>query len=522
MQHAADQTMPRASAPAADPATILDVAGVSRRFGPVVANDDISFSLRQGEILGLLGENGAGKSTLIRVIFGLIAPDEGAVRTGRGDRIKAPSDALAAGIGVVHQHFALADNMSVLDNISAGAEPLLSWRRERDAARNRLMKLSKRFGLVVDPDARVGSLSVGERQRVEILKALYRDASILILDEPTAVLTPSEADALFGVLKGMVAEGLSIILVSHKLREIRDVCDRVVVLRQGAVVLEARTAGLEPDALSTAMVGSIPPALARPATRKSRKPALELVKLTARGRFGVVGISDVSFAVHRGEILGVAGVSGNGQTTLSDVLCGLVRHRSGELRLFGQAVSGATPTKMIAAGVGRIAEDRESDGLVYPLSVAENAILERRRNGVFSRWGFLRNGQIRAAAEALISEQDVRCPGPDAPVAQLSGGNAQKVILGRIMALHPRLIVASQPTRGLDVGAARLVRQRLLDVAADGVAVVLISEDGEELLDLSDRLLAMVGGRASESVPRSALDDGALGRMLGGDWPCPA
>ncbi|MGY6632533.1 MAG: ABC transporter ATP-binding protein [Alkalilacustris sp.] len=505
---------PRASATAAP--EVLALRGITKRFGAVLANDAVSLTLRQGEILALLGENGAGKTTLMNILFGHYAADEGSVEVfGQPLPPGRPRAAIAAGVGMVHQHFTLAGNLSVLDNVMLGTEPL--WRpvSRRRAGRARLMALSDRFGLPVDPDARVGRLSVGERQRVEILKALYRDARVLILDEPTAVLARPEAQRLFETLRGMTQAGLSLIFISHKLGEVMAASDRVAVLRGGRLVAERRTADTSAAELAELMVGrrvTRPVRQARP--RGAPVLRLEGVRAVVHGE---TRLHDVSLTVHAGEILGIVGVAGNGQSALGAVVAGTQHPAAGRVLLRGRDLTGRPARQFVAQGMGRIPEDRHEEGAVGDLPVWENAVLERLR-GPFARWGFVRRRAARAHARDLIARFDIRGAGPDTPTRQLSGGNMQKLILGRNLAAAPDFILANQPTRGLDEGAIAAVHAELLAARDRGAAILLISEELDEALGLSDTLRAIAGGRLSEPVPAEAADARILGLMMAGMW----
>ena len=495
---------------------VLQLDHITKRFGPLTANDAISLTLHQGEILALLGENGAGKTTLMNILFGHYVADEGAIRVfGEALPPGSPREAIAAGIGMVHQHFTLGENLTALDNIVLGTESLWSWRQHKRRAREKLAQLSADFGLSVHPDARIADLSVGERQRVEILKALYRDARILILDEPTAVLTPQEVEALFATLKKMVAQGLSIIFISHKLNEVMAVADRVAVLRQGAVVADFPIAETSKEGLAALMVGreiAQPERIAMPAG----DAVLELEGVTVAGPHGKPLLDGLDLSVRAHEIVGIAGVSGNGQAALAELISGLLAPESGSLRLYGQAVNGADPAAMVAWGVGRVPEDRHAVGCIGDFSVKENLILESYGAPDFCRLGFLRSGAIKTNAAEKIDGFDVRGAGPETPIRSLSGGNMQKVILARVLAAGPKLILANQPTRGLDVGAAAYVQQRLFDARAQGAGVVLISEDLDELLLMSDRVAVIYHGRLSAPIAAEAADLTELGLLMSG------
>jgi simple sugar transport system ATP-binding protein len=494
---------------------VLRLAGITKRFAALVANDAIDLELRKGEILALLGENGAGKTTLMSILFGHYVADEGAVLvaddagTLRPLPPGSPHAALAAGIGMVHQHFTLAGNLTALDNIVLGTEPLWWPRQRRQAARVRLDGLMRASGLAVDLDAPIAKLSVGEAQRVEILKALYRDARILILDEPTAVLTPQEAEQLFAVLRRLAGQGLAVVFISHKLGEVMALSDRVAVLRGGRKVADLPTREADRARLAELMVGRVVPERRRESLPPGA-PCLELAAVRAPG------LEPVDLVVHEHEIVGVAGVAGNGQAALSGLLCGLVAPLAGTLHLAGRPWPVGGPAAVIAAGVARIPEDRNRDGVIGDLTIAENAILADCRRTVLQRAGVLRPSAVIAHARRLIETYDVRCTGPDQPVRLLSGGNVQKLILGRELERRPLLIVANQPGRGLDVGAVAYVHDRLLDARERGAGILLISEDLDELLALADRIAVIYRGRLGPALPTETLSLARLGLMMAG------
>jgi len=478
------------------PPPVLRLSGITKRFGALVANDAISLELASGEVLALLGENGAGKSTLVNILFGHYVGDAGAIEAfGEPLPPGDPASALAAGIGMVHQHFTLGDNLSVLDNVLLGTEKL--WRpfSRRREARARLTEISKQFGLTVDANARIADLSVGERQRVEILKALYRGARILILDEPTAVLTPQESEALFATLKTLVADGLSIIFISHKLDEVLAVSQRIAVLRQGRLVAIRDPAASSKAELAELMVGRRVDAPVRKLTRGVSTPEvlLSVRELTAGGK-----LTRASFEVRRGEIFGIAGVSGNGQAQLADALCGLLPPAQGEIRIGNRSIS-PDPHAFVHARVGRVPEDRSSVGIIGDLAIWENAISERYREPRFARTGWLQRDAAKAQAQRIVEQFDVRCSGLDAPAKSMSGGNIQKLILGRALVDDPQIIIASQPTWGLDVGAVSYIHGELLAARERGAAIVLISEDLDELFAIADRIAVMFHGVLSEA-----------------------
>ncbi len=507
----------QAAADAKPEDVVLRLSGITKRFGPLLANDAISLDLHRGEVLALLGENGAGKTTLMNILFGHYVADDGTIEAfGEALPPGSPKAALTRGIGMVHQHFTLADNLTVLDNVVLGTEPLWRPRSRHAEARARLAALSETFGLVVRPEARIADLSVGERQRVEILKALYRDARILILDEPTAVLTPQETEALFATLQKLVARGLAIIFISHKLHEVMAVSRRVVVLRQGKLVAERQTTTTDRHELAELMVG-------RPIPEPKVEPMplgpvlLDLSGATVASSQGSrLALQEASLRLHGNEIVGIAGVSGNGQGALADLVSGIAKPASGSVSLFGQEIHHFDPACMVSYGVARIPEDRHAVGLVGDLSLEENLISSRYRDAPFSQRGLIDWKAARSFATRVIADYDVRCPGPQAETRLLSGGNMQKLILGREMARSPRIILANQPTRGLDVGAVGYVHQQLLKARAAGAGILLISEDLDELLVLSDRIVVMYRGRVSPPMARSDVTIRQLGLMMAG------
>jgi ABC-type uncharacterized transport system ATPase subunit len=475
----------------------LELRGITKRFPGVVANDRIDFDLQPGEVHALLGENGAGKSTLMNVLYGLYRPDEGEIRIGgQPVTMHSPKDAIERGIGMVHQHFMLIPVMTVAENIVLGTEP----RREGvlldlSAAERRVRELSEQYGLNVDPQARIRDISVGRQQRVEILKALYRGADILILDEPTAVLTPQEATELFGVLRSLTEQGLSIIFISHKLNEVLTISDRITVLRRGQKVETLATAGATEASLARLMVGR------EVLLRVDKPPAdtgetlLEIKNLSVVDDRGLEAVRDVSLDVRAGEIVGIAGVDGNGQTELIDAITGLRRPASGTISVGGRDMTKANARKVLDEGMGHIPEDRQARGLVLEFTLTENLALEDYRSPPDSRWGWLFPRRLLARARRLLREFDVRGGGPTARASALSGGNQQKVVIAREVGRDPRVLVAAQPTRGLDVGAIEYVHRRLITVRDEHKAVLLVSLELEEILSLSDRILVLYEGR---------------------------
>ena len=492
---------------------VLRLYRISKAFGALKANDAVSLDLRRGEVVALLGENGAGKTTLMNILFGHYVADEGGVEVfGQPLPSGNPRAALAAGVGMVHQHFTLAGNLTVLENITLGTESL--WSHGSSGAREKVERLSRDFGLAVHPDAKVGRLSVGERRRVEILKALFRDARILILDEPTAVLTPQESEALFATLRKATALGLSVIFISHKLHEVMAIADRCVVLRHGRVVGEVDTHATDKGALAALMVGgelSLPRAEARAAGAVLMK--LDGVSTPDRG--AAPGLKSVTLELRAGQITGLAGVSGNGQAALAEIVAGLALPLQGEITLKDTSVAGWSPREALARGVARIPEDRHHQGSIADFDLTENAVLEGYR-ARFSRRGWMNWRAARAFAEELIKGYDVRCPGPSTRIRLLSGGNMQKLILGRAMAPGPEIILANQPVRGLDVGAIAYVQGQLIAARDRGAAVLLISEDLDEIIGLSDIIHVMSQGRLSPGFARGTMTAAELGLWMAG------
>ena len=495
---------------------VLRLDRITKRFGPLVANDQISLELKRGEVVALLGENGAGKTTLMNILFGHYVADEGTVEVfGKPLPPGNPRAALQAGIGMVHQHFTLADNLSVMDNIRLGTEPLLSLRSGRAAAKTKVEALSRDFGLVVNPDARVGSLTVGERQRVEILKALFRDAKILILDEPTAVLTPQETDALFETLRKATARGLSIVFISHKLHEVMAIADRCIVLRHGKVVGEVDTANTDRAALAAMMVGGTV-TMPKAEYRDGGPSLFRFVSVTTPNKGAAPGLKSVNLDLPSGQIVGLAGVSGNGQAAIADLVSGLAIPISGEIIVLGNKVPNWSPRMAIRCGIARIPEDRHKTGTIADFNLTENAVLEGYFRDGFSRRGWIDWKAAEGFASDIIGKYDVRCPGPQARIRLLSGGNMQKLILGRVLEPKPEIILANQPVRGLDVGAIAYVHSRLIAARDAGAAVLLISEDLDEIQSLSDVIHVVSEGRLSPAFKRGSKTAAELGLWMAG------
>ena len=497
-------------------APILEMRGISKRFPGVVANDGVDLDLYPSEVLALLGENGAGKSTLMNILVGLYRPDAGEVRVhGRRAEIDSPRAAADLGIGMVHQNFMLVETMTVAENIVLGL-PGLPFVPDMEQVSERIRELSARYNLQVDPRAYIWQLSVGEQQRVEILKLIYRGAEILILDEPTAVLTPQEAQELAGVLQRMTGEGKSAIFITHKMDEVMAFSHRVMVLRQGRVVATRRTAETTPQELARLMVGR--EVLFRLDKEPCRpgEPVLSVRGLYAENDKGLPALRGVTLDICGGEILGIAGVAGNGQRELAEVITGLRRASSGQVLVRGRDMANRSPLEIIQAGVSHIPEDRVEMGLVGNMAVAENLAMKGYRQAPLARRGVLQPQQILDFARRMIDAFRISTPGPQTRVKFLSGGNLQKTILAREITACGGLLVAVHPTRGLDVGATEAVRRMLLEQRAKGMAVLLISEDLEELLAVSDRIAVMFEGEIMGTVPADGADVEALGLMMAG------
>jgi ABC-type uncharacterized transport system ATPase subunit len=497
------------------------MAGITKRFPGVLANDDVSFEAAIGEVHALLGENGAGKTTLSNILTGLYRPDEGDVELyGEPVRFHSPRDALDAGVCMVHQHFRLVAQFTVAENIVLGdhRKESRSFFLRGHSIERTVADLADRYRLGVHPRARVWQLSVGEQQRVEILKALYRDARILIMDEPTAVLTPQEAVALFATLRSMADEGKTVIFISHKLHEVKAVSDRVTVLRGGRTVDTLTTAEASLRSLAALMVGREIEA-ARPlehARALSDVLTLEVEGLTVPGDRGETAVKEVSFSLREGEIVGVAGVAGNGQRELAEAISGMRDIAAGSIRVAGRALRGGDPRQAIMAGVAHVPEDRLGTGLAPSLSVTSNVAIKTYRGRSLSRGPLLALRRMRDLALGIIRRYDVKTPGPETPVRNLSGGNLQKLILGREFEDNPLVLVAAQPTRGLDVGALETVHAYLRDAAASGVAILLLSEDLDEIRALADRILVMYEGEIAGELRAGAASIEEIGLLMAG------
>jgi general nucleoside transport system ATP-binding protein len=497
---------------------VLEMRGITKRFPGIVANDAVDFDLYPGEVHALLGENGAGKSTLMNILYGLYTPDEGEIVVkGERVRMESPREAIDLGIGMVHQHFMLIPVMTVAENVVLGQEP----RREGllldfDKAEQRVGELARSFKFSIDPHALVQTLSVGTQQRVEILKALYRSADILIMDEPTAVLTPPEARELFEILKTLTREGMAVIFISHKLDEVLEISDRITTLRRGKVIETVPREGATEAGLARMMVGR--EVLLRVDKRPSDpgEPVLSVDHLSVLDERGLPAVRDVSFQVREREIVGIAGVDGNGQTELIDALTGLRRVESGSIVVAGHDLTGGDAREHLDEGVGHIPEDRQRRGLVLEFSLAENLSLYAYRQPPVSRLGWLSPRRMIDRARSLLSAYDVRGGGPQTRAGALSGGNQQKVVLAREVERDPKVLIAAQPTRGLDVGAIEFVHRRLVEERDEGRAILLVSFELEEVLSLSDRILVVYEGEIVGEYPPTATQEELGLAMIGG------
>jgi len=498
---------------------LLDVKNLSRSFGKVQANKDITLHVRRGEIVALLGENGAGKSTLMNQIFGLISPDTGEV-TIKGDKtpIKDPKDAISRGIGMVHQHFQLVPVMTVAENLMLGHESVKGGFLDLDSARAMVRELSAKHGLAVDPDAEVEDLPVGTQQRVEILKALSRKVDLLILDEPTAVLTPQETDELLGVMKDLANGGTSIVFITHKLREVLAVADRIYVLRHGAVVGQVDdVAGSTTTDLATMMVGrSVVLNVEKPPATPG-EVVLDVNDLHVKDDRNLEAVRGFTVQVRAGEIVGIAGVEGNGQRELVEALAGMRKVTSGSMSLGDMDLTKANPYTTHHAGLGHIPEDREKHGLVGAYSIADNLVLNEYDQEPYAKGGVRQFDAVRANAEKLREEFDIRSSGVGQSAGSLSGGNKQKVVVAREMSFGPKLLMAAQPTRGVDVGSIEFIHKRIVAARDAGAGVLLVSAELDEILSLSDRIAVVHGGQVVAEMPAEGADRAQIGRLMAGD-----
>jgi len=495
----------------------LELRKVTKRFPGVLANDRVDFDVKTGEVHALLGENGAGKSTLMKILYGLYHPDEGEILlNGKPVMIDSPTDSINLGIGMIHQHFMLVESLTVAENVALGLPSSRGLLTDLDRVSRRILELADIYGLKIDPDAYIWQLSVGQQQRVEIIKALYRGAALLILDEPTAVLTPQEVDELFVIMRQMVKDGHALIFISHKLHEVIAISNRVSVLRDGRLIGTRSTSETTKQDLANWMVGrEVGFAPDRGEARRG-EIRLQLTKLSCGSDRGTPGLRGVSLDVHAGEILGIAGVSGNGQRELAETITGLRRVTAGKITLEGEDVTNLLPAELTERMLSYIPEERMRDGMIKDFTVAENMILREHHKQPYSHSGFLNLGEIARHSEKLINQFQVKTPSLETPAKSLSGGNIQKVVIARELSRQPRAIVAAQPTRGLDIGATEYVRQQLIEQRKEGTAILLISEDLDEILALSDRIAVIYEGQIMDIIPREEATPEKLGLLMAG------
>ncbi|MED1852572.1 ABC transporter ATP-binding protein [Brevibacillus borstelensis] len=497
--------------------TVVEMRGITKRFPGIIANDNINLVVKKGEIHALLGENGAGKSTLMNVLFGLYQPEEGEILINEKPvKITSPSVANDLGIGMVHQHFMLVEKFTVTENIVLGNEPKSGLQIDMQSAIKAVEKLSNQYGLKVDPRAKIEDISVGMQQRVEILKTLYRGADILIFDEPTAVLTPQEIVELIEIMHNLVKEGKTIILITHKLKEIMAVCDTVTIIRRGKVIDSVGVKDTNPDDLAAKMVGREVNFRVDKKEANPKEVILSVENITAMGNRGVNALNSISLEVRSGEILGIAGVDGNGQSELIEVLTGLRKASSGRVLLKGQDITNKTPRVISESGLSHIPEDRHKHGLVLDFPMSENMVLETYFHPEFNKNGFLDYAAIDKHAGKLIEEFDVRTPSIHTPARALSGGNQQKAIIAREVNKDPDLLIAAQPTRGLDVGAIEFIHRRLIEQRDKGKAVLLLSLELDEIINVSDRIAVIYEGQIVGIVDAKQTDEQELGLMMSG------
>ncbi len=496
---------------------MLELRGITKRFPGVLANDDVSFDLKAGEVHALLGENGAGKSTLMKILYGLYEPDAGEVLVnGSVTSISDPADAIAQGIGMVHQHFMLVPSLTVAENVALGLDSSRRPFTDLDKVAARIRELGETYGLSIDSDAAVWQLSVGERQRIEILKALYRDAHILVLDEPTAVLTPQEVDDLFVTFGRMTDEGKGLIFISHKLHEVLEVSGRITVMRLGKVVGSVQTAEATRQILAELMVGRDVSFVPDKAPREPAEVLLAIRNLTVAGDRGLNAVNGLNLEVRAGEIVGIAGVSGNGQREFAEAVAGMRDIESGTIELSGVDIAGAGPSIARANGLGYVPEERMHEGMIGAFTVAENLILVHHDEDEFSNRGMLRFPAIRRHAERLVEEYAIKTPSIDTHGSSLSGGNIQKMIMARELDAEPAVLLAAQPTRGVDIGAAEYIHSRLIAQRDAGVAVLMISEDLDEVLAVADRIAVMYEGEITGIVDAGEAKREDIGLLMAG------
>jgi len=496
----------------------IEMRGITKRFDGVTANNSIDFTIYGGEVHALLGENGAGKTTLMNILYGLYRADSGELLVGgRQVTIRSPKDAIALKIAMVHQNFELVPTLTVAENVGLGLkakrEPFLNL----ESVVKKINELAKDYGLPVNPEALIAQLSVGERQRVEIIKALFRQPDTLILDEPTSVLTPQEVEGLFHFMRSMATEGKAVVVITHKLAEVMAVSDSVTVLRHGEVVARLKTRDTNPNELAEKMVGrEIPHMEGTIQGEPSESTILEIQQVSALNDKGTLALDNISFSLHKGEILGIAGVAGNGQTELAEVLTGMRKVTNGKVLVLGSDLTNASSRETIKHGIGHIPEDRMGSGLILDMSIAENLVLEVRNDPRFEKKYLIDNDQIQLNAKRLVREYSISCPGVNVPARTLSGGNMQKAILAKVLSRNPKILIAVQPTSGLDVGATEFINEKIKEQRKLGVGILLISGDLNEIMSLSDRIAVIFEGKIMGVFPAATAKIEEIGLMMGG------
>jgi simple sugar transport system ATP-binding protein len=498
---------------------IVLMKGINCRFGNLIANQNVTFDLKKGEIHALLGENGAGKTTLMSILYGLYQPESGEIYVrGKDVAIKSSLDAINLGISMVHQHFLLTPPHTVIENIIVGLKSTKGIFLDTSNAEKKILELSQKYGLKIDPKATVGNLSVGEQQRVEIIKALYRDIDILILDEPTGMLTPKEVQTLFEVLRSMVNQGISIIFITHKLREVIEVSNRITVLRNGKVIGTLKTSDTSEDELARMMIGRaiVDHQFNQGSTSKITPTILEIKDVSALNNSNILFLKDICLDLRKGEILGIAGVDGNGQSELAEVIAGLRKVKNGQISLDGRSIVSLSPRQIREGGIAYVPEDRLHTGLILEYTIVENLVLDRWYTKPYCNKLFLNESEMRKFAEKVIKDFDIKTTGLNAPVRSMSGGNLQKIILGRELSRNAKVLIAHNPTRGLDIGATEFVHKQLIKQRENGVGVMLLSLDLEEILAISDRIAVIYAGRIMAIVEKETANVDRIGLLMGG------
>lgn len=512
--------MPRPSEIIKEPFDYLEMKGITKRFPGVLANSEVDFDVSRGEVHALLGENGAGKSTLMKILYGMYRPDQGEILlNGKPILIDSPTAAINHGIGMVHQHFMLVPTLTVAENVALGLPSSRGPLTDLDVVSEKIIRLADTYHLKIDPSAYIWQLSVGQQQRVEIIKALYRGASLLLLDEPTAVLTPQEVDELFVIMRQMTGDGYGLVFISHKLHEVVEISDRITVLRNGQKIGTQPTCNVTAQTLANWMVGREIEFITSNEHQECGEPRMQLVDVCCSSDRGTQGLCDVNLSICSGEIVGLAGVSGNGQLELAEAITGLRPLQSGKILLDGKDITGLTPGKITERGLSYVPEERMKDGMIRNFNISENLILREHHKYPFSERGFLRMAYINEHTDEMIEQYRIKTPSRATLAKNLSGGNIQKVLLAREFSRSPRAIVAAQPTRGLDIGATEYVHEQLLEQRKLGTAVLLISEDLDEILAIADRIAVIYEGKIMDILPRATATKEDLGLLMAGVYP---